>query len=446
MHPSSEKPQIIGPCCAREDRAGGCRFSGPGHPASLSVGARSSPLSRAQFEEVLAELRPYWPRVSFSPMWIETQGDKDKTISLRNLGKTDFFTRELDELLLNRAARLAIHSAKDLPHPLPHGLSVAAFTQGLDARDALVFQDALRPNCLVATSSERREEAVRALYPSARFVDVRGPIGERLALLEQGKVDGVVIAEAALIRLKMTTLKRLYLPGTTVEGQGQLAILCRTDDEEMHLLCRCIDARRTKQILYLGLDPARFSCKGDLHHHPVIQTVPIKTLPQAVYTTHFSHIVFTSPAAVKHWLSLSPPSLSSAHVLALGSGTAATLREHGFLSLVAPEPTQEGMIALLKTLTPQNLLWPKSAHARPLLAEYLKENHIPHLALDLYHTVTNKALPAPDVSSLDEIVFTSPSTVKAFLDLYGSFPHGVKLTPIGPVTKKHISTNSFFHL
>jgi hydroxymethylbilane synthase len=392
--------------------------------------------------EVLLELQEFWPGINFSPQWIETQGDKNKTLSLRDLDKTDFFTRELDELLLNSQVRLTIHSAKDLPEPLPVGLMVAALTIGLDPKDALVFKDALRPNCLVGTSSERREAAVRALYPEARFIDVRGTIGERLALLERGEVDTVVIAEAALLRLRLQHLRRLYLPGETAPGQGQLAIVCRSDDEEMQTLFRCLDSRRTKQVLYLGLDPSRYVSKGHLIHHPVIQTVPLQSLPSSVHTTHFSHVAFTSPAAVKHWFSLSPPPLSNITILALGPGTRATLRERGYATLIAPFPTQEGMIALLKTLSVKNLLWPRSAHARPALLQYLEQNHIPHLALDLYHTTPNRTLAAPDFSSLDEIVFTSSSTVNAFLELYGSFPLGVKLTPIGPLTADLLKKSS----
>lgn len=184
----------------------------------MRVGARSSPLSRAQVEEIRAEFG-----FVFDVIWVETAGDIDKETSLRGMERSDFFTRELDLMLLEGKIDLAVHSAKDLPDPLPKGLKIAAISKGADPRDALVIKR--EPVRIVATSSVRREEAVRQIYPHCQFVDVRGTIQERLAK----DVDGVVIAEAALLRLKLTHLKRIFLPGETAPMQGKLAIVCRED-------------------------------------------------------------------------------------------------------------------------------------------------------------------------------------------------------------------------
>lgn len=191
-------------------------------------------MSRAQVQEFLEEYR-FLPIV-FEPVWVETTGDLDRTTSLRSLGKTDFFTRELDQLLLSGSIRLAIHSAKDLPDPMPQGLVLAALTKGLDPRDSLVFFSPLPSSPRIATSSQRREEAVRCIYPDATFVDVRGTIHERLDWIKEGRADGVVIAEAALIRLQLTDLPRIFLPGESAPGQGKLAIVVREEDSEMRLL------------------------------------------------------------------------------------------------------------------------------------------------------------------------------------------------------------------
>lgn len=185
----------------------------------MLVGARSSPLSRAQVEEIRAEFG-----IDFNVVWVETTGDRDQITSLRGMEKSDFFTRELDELLLRGKIDAAVHSAKDLPDPLPKGLVVAAYSRGVDSRDSLVIKR--EPVALVATSSERREEAVRRLFPDCKFVDIRGTIEERL----KKDVDGVVIAEAAIIRLKLTHLKRIFLPGETAPMQGKLAIVCRENE------------------------------------------------------------------------------------------------------------------------------------------------------------------------------------------------------------------------
>lgn len=118
----------------------------------------------------------------------------------------------------------AVHSAKDLPDPLPKGLKLAALSIGVDPRDSLVIKR--EPVRLAATSSKRREEAVRQLFPHCTFIDVRGTIQERL----QKDVDGVVIAEAALIRLQLTHLRRIFLPGPSAPLQGKLAIICRENE------------------------------------------------------------------------------------------------------------------------------------------------------------------------------------------------------------------------
>lgn len=208
----------------------------------IILGARASPLSRAQVDEVLTALRPTWPQLSVSIRWVETRGDRDLTTSLRTMERTDFFTRELDEMVQKGEIQAAIHSAKDLPNPLPRGLVIAAMTQGIDSRDALVLRagETVRPRMRVATSSARREEAVRALCPDAEFLDLRGTIGARLSLLERGDADGVVIAEAALIRLRWTHWNRVYLPGETALHQGRLAVIARAGDRETIRYFQCI--------------------------------------------------------------------------------------------------------------------------------------------------------------------------------------------------------------
>jgi len=207
-------------------------------PYFIKVGARDSPLSRVQVQEIGNECQEHHPHTVLVPTFVRTYGDLDRHTSLRTLDKTDFFTREIDQMVLQQQVRLGIHSAKDLPHPLPQGLRCVALTPGIDPSDALVLrqQAPLLPGSVVATSSLHREQAVSALYPGIHFVDLRGTIGERLQKLEMGEVDGVVIAEAALIRLHLTHLPRVRLPGPTTPLQGRLAVLAAESDEEMQHL------------------------------------------------------------------------------------------------------------------------------------------------------------------------------------------------------------------
>lgn len=214
----------------------------------ITVGARTSPLSRAQIEEIRKEIQQFHPHVEFEVRHVTTIGDRDQKTSLRTLDKTDFFTREIDEMLLKGECRIGIHSAKDLPAPLSNGLALICLTKGVDSSDSLVLRQGetlktLRSGAVIATSSERREECVRQLRRDLSFADLRGTIEKRLSKLETGEADGVVVAEAALIRLGLTHLNRITLPGTTAEGQGQLAVVARLEDQEMKSLFSCLDVR-----------------------------------------------------------------------------------------------------------------------------------------------------------------------------------------------------------
>lgn len=214
----------------------------------IRVAGRTSPLSLRQIDEVLTELQTWRCDIEFEVHPVETYGDRDQSTSLRLLENTDFFTREVDALVLQGLCQVAIHSAKDMPSILPEGLAIAAITKGVDPADSLVMRsgmsfDTLPPGARIATSSIRREAALRELRPDFTFCDLRGTIHKRLALLDTAKIEGVIIAEAALIRLQMTHLNRFRLSIPTAKGQGQLAVVARCEDEAMLNLFRFIDSR-----------------------------------------------------------------------------------------------------------------------------------------------------------------------------------------------------------
>lgn len=214
----------------------------------LPIGARSSQLSRLQVQEVLTALQQHRPEVDFETHYFISTGDRDLKTSLRTLERTNFFTKEVDDAVLQGKCRLGIHSAKDLPQPLAEGLALFCLTRGLDPSDSLVLRPgetlaALPSEACIATSSLRREEVVKQLRADLRFSDLRGTIEQRLAKLEQGEADGVVIAEAALIRLGLVHLNRIRLPGPTADGQGQLAVVGKQGDCEIEELFSCLDSR-----------------------------------------------------------------------------------------------------------------------------------------------------------------------------------------------------------
>lgn len=214
----------------------------------VSIGARRSPLSRAQVKEIYQELKTFYPEIQFDVHYVDTTGDIDLETSLRSLDRTDFFTKEIDHLIQKGQCRAGVHSAKDLPENLGKDLTIAAITEGVDPADVLVLRDheqlkTLPKKAKIATSSERREEAVKKLRDDLTFVDIRGNIQSRLDKLFSGEVDGVVIAEAALLRLELTHLNRVRLPGLPAPLQGQLAVVVRIGDKMMLDLFSCLDSR-----------------------------------------------------------------------------------------------------------------------------------------------------------------------------------------------------------
>lgn len=216
----------------------------------ISVAARSSALSRTQVEEVFSEISLFYPHITFDATYVLSTGDKDLKTSLKLMDKTDFFTKEIDEMLLKGDCRIAIHSAKDLPDPLPKGLEIVALTKGVDPSDSLLFREggnlaSLPSGAKIATSSLRREEMIKNLRDDLICVDIRGTIEERIRQLDAYDVDALVIAEAALIRLGLTEKKRMKLPGPYAKWQGKLAVIARDDDHLMKEMFSKIDVKNS---------------------------------------------------------------------------------------------------------------------------------------------------------------------------------------------------------
>lgn len=418
------------------------------HSFKVKVAARSSPLALVQCDEVLGELKVLHPQVEFDLQKVATVGDKDKKTSLRTLNKTDFFTKEIDEMLLKGECRIGIHSAKDLPEPIPEGLSIIALTRGINPADALVMRSgetlaSLKQGAIIATSSERREMIVRSLRPDLCFIDLRGTIGERLEKLHSGEADGVVVAEAALIRLKLTHLNRVILPGETTALQGQLAILARQEDQEMASLFACLDVRqvRSRSILHTGLQPHTPKAGEKIVHCPLIRIVPRPFDVEAFKDMDaYTHLIFTSKSAVEIFCSYQNEVFGK-KIFAVGHATALCLLEHGIqVTQTAQDERAEGLIALLEQcdLSEAYIFWPHSAQARSTLRDYFVRKGLRFCESLLYDTVPLKPELLPDPAQFDEIHFTSPSTVEAFMQFFGQLPQDKILKVIGPVTETAI--------
>jgi uroporphyrinogen-III synthase len=199
--------------------------------------------------------------------------------------------------------------------------------------------------------------------------------------------------------------------------------------------------------LYLGTDPENCEFK-DLVHYPIIKTIPLE-IPSHIWEdfADYTHILLTSKNAVAIFLSqLKDQSLlKNKQIIAIGKSTAAKLTQEGFAPhQIAEDESQEGIINLLKRqdLHDAYIFYPRSTLARKKLEHYMISKGIRHQICDLYETVFQKPEPSPDFSKIDEIIFTSPSTVKGFIAAFGSIPPNTKLTCIGPITEEELKKST----
>ncbi len=210
----------------------------------LRIATRGSPLALWQAEHVAARLRELHAGLDVELVKMKTRGDKLLDAPLAKVGGKGLFVKELEAGLLDGRADLAVHSLKDVPVDLPAGLELAIVMQREDPRDAFVSNAwaslaEMPPGSVVGTSSLRRQMQVQAACPALRIDWLRGNVNTRLAKLDAGDYDAIILAVAGLERLGMSQRIRapiepeVCLPAI---GQGVLGIEIRTDDEELRAL------------------------------------------------------------------------------------------------------------------------------------------------------------------------------------------------------------------
>lgn len=192
----------------------------------IRVIARGSRLSRLQVEEVFKN----FPELAYEIKYLESYGDKNQQISLLNgEAPADIFTRELDDAIRQGDADIAIHSAKDLPYPLPEDIEVIALFPAFDTTDSLVSRDhkklaELPAGSIIGTSSPLRKKGLNELRPDLTIKGIRGCIEGRVQQVKDGKYDAAIVATCALKRLGMEDEIAEVLPFPTHPLQGFLAI------------------------------------------------------------------------------------------------------------------------------------------------------------------------------------------------------------------------------
>jgi len=211
---------------------------------TLRLGTRGSALALVQARTVAALLRER-TGTDCEIVVIRTSGDRMAEARLSEIGGKGLFVKEIEEALLAGTIDLAVHSSKDMPAQIPDGLEVRATLPREDPRDALVlpapagtlsFDEAVQrlgESPRIGTSSVRRVAQLTGLLPHAQFVPFRGNLDTRLRKLDQGDVDGIVLAAAGLRRLDQAGRITALVPADAcvpAPGQGIVAVETRAGD------------------------------------------------------------------------------------------------------------------------------------------------------------------------------------------------------------------------
>ena len=218
----------------------------------LRLGTRGSRLALIQTQSVADVLVAHGVEVEV--VVIRTSGDRLAQVSLADFGGKALFVKEIEEALTERRVDVAVHSLKDMPAALPPGLCLAAFPPREDPRDSLVSRqggtlDDLPAGVVVGSSSLRRRALLLARRPDLRVAPIRGNVETRLAKLDAGEYDAIVLARAGLNRLALAPphaaamAPEEFLPAA---GQGILGLEVREDDGSTRDLMKRVDDDQTR--------------------------------------------------------------------------------------------------------------------------------------------------------------------------------------------------------
>ena len=222
-------------------------------PREIRIATRKSALALWQAEYVKAELTRAHPGLVVTLVPMVSRGDKLLDAPLAKIGGKGLFVKELETALLEHEADIAVHSMKDVPMDFPQGLGLYCICEREDPRDAFVSNhfaslDELPQGSVVGTSSLRRQAQLLARRPDLKIHFLRGNVNTRLAKLDAGEYDAIILAAAGLIRLGFAERIRSSLSiedSLPAGGQGAVGIECRSADGEIHQLLKSLHHEET---------------------------------------------------------------------------------------------------------------------------------------------------------------------------------------------------------
>jgi hydroxymethylbilane synthase len=225
---------------------------------TLRIATRKSQLALWQAEHVAALLREAHPGLQIELVPLLTQGDRIQDRSLAAIGGKGLFIKELEVAIEDLRADIAVHSMKDVPADLPHGLTIGAVLKRADPRDALVTTSGiarledLPRGAIVGTSSLRRQAQLYALRPDLSIQSLRGNVDTRIRKLDAGGMDAIALACAGLVRLGLESRitarldPKVCLPAVT---QGVIGIECRSNDVRTAGLLQALEDAATRKVM-----------------------------------------------------------------------------------------------------------------------------------------------------------------------------------------------------
>ncbi len=220
---------------------------------TIRIATRKSPLAMWQAEHVAAELKKAHPGLRVELLGMSTKGDRILDAPLAKIGGKGLFVKELEQGMLEGTADIAVHSMKDVPVELPEGLHLPIIMQREDPRDAFVSNryaslDELPQGACIGTSSLRRQSQLSERRPDLVIKPLRGNVNTRLAKLDAGEFDAIILASAGLIRLGFSERIASFISAEQslpAIGQGAVGIECRKDDERINSLLKPLHHEET---------------------------------------------------------------------------------------------------------------------------------------------------------------------------------------------------------
>ena len=223
----------------------------------ITIGARGSKLSLAYVEkvrELLLKNNKELKEENINFKAIKTSGDINQNIKLSEIGGKNLFCKEIEEKLISNDIDIAVHSLKDMESVENDKLTIGAYIKRNDFRDVIISNKIksigdLKDKTVIGSSSRRRELQLKKINQNITFINIRGNIDTRIQKLEEGKLDGIMLASAGVKSLKLNNKISVLFEAEEVlpaAGQGIIAVQCKKNDEIIKKFLKKINDSETE--------------------------------------------------------------------------------------------------------------------------------------------------------------------------------------------------------